>query len=189
MELLGESNPETGKVTVTQYIYYEENDDTDDNDVTEKVVVGEFFFHDEHDHWHLGDFARYEIWSLFPDGEFDSVVALSNKVSYCLRDDARSDIPSADSRQNYISCEIEKQGISVGWIDIYRYHLPGQSIDITSLPDGVYALHSVVNPEDSLRDRNPGNNAAILYLEIEGRRVGIVDSQESLEELLEGQEE
>jgi hypothetical protein len=173
MELWGASNPETGKVTVTQYVYKNE-------DATEKVVVGEFFFHPEHNHWHFGDFARYEIWSLGTDGGFDSVVAVGNKISYCLRDDARSDIPGADSRQTYTSCEQERQGISVGWIDIYRYHLDGQSIEITSLPDGVYALRSIVDPEDSLLDINPGNNAAILYIEIEGNSVNVVESPGSL---------
>jgi hypothetical protein len=108
------------------------------------------------------------------------VVAVGNKISYCLRDDARSDIPGADSRQTYTSCEQERQGISVGWIDIYRYHLDGQSIEITSLSDGVYALRSIVDPEDSLLDINPGNNAAILYIEIEGNSVNVVESPGSL---------
>jgi hypothetical protein len=173
MELWGATNPGSGKMTVTQHIY-----DTDGS--TAQKVVGEFFFHPEHNHWHLGDFARYEIWSIGPDGELDSVVAVSNKISYCLRDDARSDIPGAVTWQTYISCDHERQGISVGWIDIYRYHLPGQSIDITFLPDSVYALRSIVDPEDRLWDGNPTNNANILYIQIEDNSVNIVESPDSL---------
>lgn len=182
MELLGATNPDTGKMTVTQHLY-----DTEGS--TENLVVGEFFFHPEHDHWHLGNFARYDVLSLGPDGSLDSVVAFSNKVSYCLRDDARSDIPSAASRQTYTSCDHEIQGISVGWIDIYREHLPGQSIDITSLSNGVYALRSIVDPENNLRDKNPTNNTVILYIAIEGNRVSIVESPDVLNNLLDGQEE
>jgi hypothetical protein len=180
MELWGNTNPSSGKMTVTQYLY-----DTEGS--TEKRDVGEFFFHPEHDHWHLGDFARYEIWSVGLDGGLDSVVAVSNKISYCLRDDERSDIPGAARYQTYISCDHERQGISVGWIDIYRYHLPGQSIDITFLFDGVYALRSTVNPEDRLWEENRENNTAILYIEIEGNRVRIVESREIFNKALDSQ--
>ena len=74
MELWGDTNPSSGKMTVTQYLY-------DTEETTEKRDVGEFFFHPEHDHWHLGDFALYEIWSVGLDGRLDSVVAVSNKLS------------------------------------------------------------------------------------------------------------
>jgi hypothetical protein len=180
MELWGDTNPGSGKMAVTQYLY-------DTEGAAEKKDVGEFFFHPEHDHWHLGDFARYEIWSVGLDGRLDSVVAVSNKISYCLRDDERSDIPGAARYQTYISCNHERQGISVGWIDIYRYHLPGQSIDITFLFDGIYALRSTVNPENRLWEENRENNTAILYIEIEGNRVRIVEAREILNKPLDGQ--
>lgn len=178
IELWGENNPASGKMTVTQHIY-------DAEGVSDQRVVGEFLFHPEHNHWHLGDFARYEIWSIGADGELDSVVAVSNKISYCLRDDARADIPGASARQAYISCNHEMQGISVGWIDIYRHHLPGQSIDINFLRDGVYALRSTVDPENSLWEENRENNTVILYIEIEGNTVRTVESLEILNEPLE----
>jgi hypothetical protein len=180
MELWGDTQPSSGKMTVTQYLY-----DTEGS--TEKRDVGEFFFHPEHDHWHLGDFALYEIWSVGTDGKLNSVVAVSNKISYCLRDDERSNAPGAATYQTYISCDHERQGISVGWIDIYRYHLPGQSIDITFLFDGIYALRSTVNPENRLWEENLENNTAILYIEIEGNRVRIVESQEIFNKPLESQ--
>jgi hypothetical protein len=180
MELWGDTNPNGGKMTVTQYIY-------DTEDVPDKRVVGEFLFHPEHDHWHLGDFALYEIWSVGLDGELESVVAVSNKISYCLRDDQKSDLPEAPAYQTYTICDHERQGISVGWIDIYRYHLPGQSIDITFLLDGVYALRSTVNPENRLWELNRENNTAILYIEIEGDSVRVVEPREVFEKSLEGQ--
>ena len=168
IELWGGANPKTGKVTVNQAIYTTEGS-------SERVVVGEFFFHLEHNHWHLGNFSHYEILSLGRDGTLDQVVALGNKISYCLRDDADSEIPGAAIRQTYTNCNQERQGISVGWIDIYRYHLPGQSIDITSLSDGVYALRSTVNPENNLWEQNSENNAFILYFEIMDKRVDIIE--------------
>jgi len=171
MELWGDTDPSSGKITVMQYIY-------DMEDIAEKRMVGEFLFHPEHDHWHLGDFALYEIWSIGMDGELDSVVAVSNKISYCLRDDERSDIPAAPAFQTYTICNHERQGISVGWIDVYRYHLPGQSIDITFLLDGIYALRSIVNPGNRLWEQNHENNTSILYIEIEGKRVRTIKPKE-----------
>lgn len=171
IELWGTSNPDTGKVTVDQRIFNVDGSG-------ENVTVGEFFFHAEHNHWHFGRFARYEIWSLGPDGELESVVAFSDKISYCLRDDSRSDMPNAASRQTYSACDQNIQGISAGWIDTYRQHLVGQSIDITALPDGVYALRSVVDPDKKLWDRNYENNAAILYIELGGNSVTVIESEE-----------
>lgn len=171
IELSGTSNPDTGKVTVDQTIFTE-------NGSEHEVTVGEFFFHTEHNHWHFGRFSRYEIWSLGSDGELESIVAFSDKISYCLRDDSRADIPNAASRQTYSACDQNIQGISVGWIDTYRHHLDGQSIDITALPDGVYALRSVVDPDKKLWDRDYENNAAVIYIELEGNRVTVIDSKE-----------
>ncbi len=168
MELWGDSDPETGNVTVTQHI-------TTAQDSIQKVAVGEFFFHREHNHWHFGNFARYEVLSLTLDVDLDRVLASGNKISYCLRDDARSNIPDAARWQTYTSCEKEEQGISVGWIDVYRYHLPGQSIDISSLSDGVYALRSTVNPGKNIWEQNTENNAAILFIQIEGNHVKMID--------------
>lgn len=180
MELWGENNPIGGKMTVTQHIY-------DTEGFSEERVVGEFLFHPEHNHWHLGDFARYEIWSVGMDGRLDAPVAVSNKISYCLRDDARANIPGSVSRQTYIMCNHEMQGISVGWTDIYRHHLPGQSVDITFLLDGIYALRSIVNPENRLWEENSANNTAILYIEIDGNRVRVVEPREILNKPLDDQ--
>ncbi|MGD8406556.1 MAG: lysyl oxidase family protein, partial [Anaerolineales bacterium] len=170
MELSGKSNPDTGKVTVDQHIFTVTGTE-------QKVTVGEFFFHAEHNHWHFGRFSRYEIWSLGSDGELESIVAFSDKISYCLRDDSRADIPNAAARQTYSACDQNIQGISIGWIDTYRHHLEGQSIDITALPDGAYALRSVVDPDKKLWDRNYENNAAILYIQLEGNSVTVIESE------------
>jgi len=180
MELWGTRNPETGKVTVKQRIRNRDNS-------TDAITVGEFFFHPEHNHWHFGNFARYEIWSLEPDGGLKSIVAFSNKVSYCLRDDELANDFLSTSRQTYTSCNQETQGISVGWVDTYRYHLEGQSIDITSLSNGVYALRSTVNPDENLWELDYANNSEILYIEIKDKGVDVIDFSVALKKLADQQ--
>ncbi|MGB7875250.1 MAG: lysyl oxidase family protein, partial [Anaerolineales bacterium] len=81
----------------------------------------------------------------------------------------------AASYQSYTACDQNSQGISVGWIDTYRHHLEGQCIDITFLPDGVYALRSVVDPDKKLWERNYENNDAILYFELAGKSVNVIE--------------
>jgi phosphohistidine phosphatase SixA len=164
LELLGVFNATTGRTTVTQHIFTS-------NGSFEELVAGEFIFHQGHDHWHLENFARYEIRSLTPDGNFGSVEAYSDKISYCLRDDSRAENLNVSTRPAYTDCKREVQGITAGWVDIYRYHLQGQDIVITGIPDGVCA------PLDRRSGRftlevDDTNNAATVYFQISGSAYG-----------------
>ncbi len=169
LELVGQFNPDSGEIAVTQHIY------TSDG-TFEEYATGEFIFHVGHDHWHFENFALYEVWSLTPAGDLDDVVALTDKVSYCIRDDARAEIPGAAVEPVYTVCDQDLQGIAVGWIDIYEFDTPGQIVDITPLPDGVYALQSTVDPADQIREADEANNAAVVYFEVRDDRVRIIDS-------------
>jgi phosphohistidine phosphatase SixA len=169
MELQGVADQASGRTIVTQRIYSA-------NGLVEQLATGDFVFHPGHTHWHLENFARYEVWTLTSQGELDGVVALTDKVSFCLRDNTRVDIPGAAPQAVYTNCNREVQGISAGWIDTYDYDTQGQIVDITGLPDGEYALRSTTDPEDQLRESDEGNNAAMVYIEIEGNQVSIIDS-------------
>ncbi len=168
LEVWGYSDPTSAKTIVVQEV------STVDT-VGKKVVVGEFVFHPEHDHWHLGDFARYEIWVLGPEGTLDERAAATEKVSYCLRDDAQAEDVSADQAQSFTGCNHQRQGITAGWIDIYSYELPGQSVDISALPDGVYVLLNIVDPDKFLWELDRENNSAGVIIEIEGDRVTVLE--------------
>lgn len=178
LELQGAFNAATGRTTVTQHVF------TSDGSL-EELVAGEFIFHPGHDHWHLENFARYEIRSLSPEGNLGNVVAYSDKISYCLRDDSRAENLDLSTRPAYTNCSQEVQGISAGWVDIYRYHLQGQDIAITGIPDGVYALHSIVNPGELLLEVNDSNNAATVYFQITGVSVRVIEDTNELHQLLE----
>jgi L-ascorbate metabolism protein UlaG (beta-lactamase superfamily) len=136
--------------------------------------VGQFVFHPQHSHWHLDGFSLYELWSVHPDGTLDQVLATSGKVSFCLRDIRRSRAAPVISGAAFSSCGTRKQGISAGWIDSYQYYLPGQSIDVTGLPDGRYALMSTADPYNLIREAEEGNNFALIYLSLEGGRVQVL---------------
>lgn len=169
MELQGVADQLSGRTIVTQRIYAASG-------LVEERATGDFVFHPGHAHWHLENFARYEVWTLSAQGELEGVVALTDKVSYCLRDSTRADMPGAAPQPAYTNCNQEVQGISPGWIDTYKYDTQGQVVDITELPDGAYALRSIVDPEDQLRELDEDNNAATVYIEINGNQVSIIES-------------
>lgn len=141
-----------------------------DPELFDEYEVGEFIFHDQHNHWHLEQFAVYEVWAVDEKGSLESVVSSGVKVSYCIMDVSPAETDLSDefvsTSRSYTNCEGRIQGLSVGWIDVYKSHYWGQWVDITSLEDGIYALVSTVNPEHLLHERNIHNNTAMTYFEI-----------------------
>lgn len=168
--------PLPGAVQVSQVIRR-----TDDSEMFQPAGV--FDYHDVHAHWHWEGFSVYQVWSLTPTGRLDQVVASSDKVGYCLLDMAPypgSDAPpfpdgmTPSTRAQYGGCIWTHQGISAGWIDAYRSNIGGQYVDITGLPDGVYALQSTVDPENIIREGDETNNGAVVYFRLAGEMLEVL---------------
>lgn len=142
---------------------------------------GELQFHPEHRHWHWLEFSRYEIWSVTPLGLLGRLLLASGKVGYCLRDDERLlaaplgppllEDEQVRNRPFYHGCDWERQGISVGWRDTYDYNTGGQSLELSALPDGLYALKSTVDPGNLLQELDKANNTAVVFFGIYGNRL------------------
>jgi hypothetical protein len=168
LELIGVVDTESGTQHVIQRIL------KDDGEYSEQSI-GEFVFHSGHNHWHLDSFSVYELWTLQSNGMLDQVVATSGKVSYCLRDIHRSAEAEQIDRAGFTSCSPIRQGLSVGWTDVYQYYLAGQSIDITGLEDGTYALMSIADPFNLIQESDETNNGVVIYLEIRDAKVAVID--------------
>lgn len=176
LEVMGVSDAVTQRTVVTQHIYR-------GNGLYEKRPAGIFIFHPAHNHWHLENFARYEVWSLTPGGEPDTQVALSAKVSYCLRDTGRSTLASAPQNPRYTECLDKTQGISTGWIDSYEFDIPDQTVDVSSLADGVYLVRCVVDPGDLFLEANENNNVSLSFIQISGDSVQELTHEQAIAEL------
>jgi hypothetical protein len=163
LELFGEFNRQNDTVLVTQNIY------TEEQSIIEHTA-GEFEFHASHGHWHWEGFSLYEVWTVREDGSLQHLLASSDKVGYCVRDIARQAEQlideSSTSNRGYNSCFWARQGLSVGWNDTYRDHIPGQIVDITPLPDGLYAFKSTVDPENIIVESEDANNSAVIYFSL-----------------------
>lgn len=145
--------------------------------------VGSYVFHEVHGHWHWDNFSKYELWTVGPDGGLDELIEVSGKVGYCLRDNTllpgnMYDLAGGAQEfftrsQFYMDCGWERQGISPGWVDTYLHNIDGQHVDITGLADGDYALLSMVDPGERLKEYREDNNAAVVYFRLLGNTVDI----------------
>jgi hypothetical protein len=179
IELVGTSGPDETVVKVRQKIFRTNGQFT-------WREVGETAFHPEHEHWHWTRFSTYEIWSVTPSGELGRRLRESGKVGYCLRDNASAydvgmagvplRVRSIPEEATYGQCGWQLQGISPGWTDIYDYKTPGQNVDLTGLPNGVYALRSTVDPENYLFELDESNNTAIIYFRLEDDQIVVQGS-------------
>lgn len=126
--------------------------DADGNVVSEQEV-GQFEFHPAHNHWHIGDVARFEVRVGDPMGQVYG--SNSIKVTFCLIDWYALEGNANTKERTYWDCATDLQGLSVGWVDQYHQSLEGQSLDITGAPAGLYYLVSTSNPA------NPANRTFI----------------------------
>ena len=148
------------------------------------VNIGEFQYKEEHEHWHLENFANYELWSYDDNGERDELLSSTIKVSFCIWDfgeyteynfDALSEEIQVKERQ-FPECNYDFQGLTVGWYDEYDAFTFGQSIDILNIPDGKYILRTTINVDRDVIESNYDNNESNIYIEIYRNTVTILET-------------
>ena len=130
--------------------------DSSGNIVCQKTV-SKTQFHPAHNHWHMADVAKFSVRQGAPDGP---EIGNSVKISFCLIDWYNMDGTSSTSDRVYFDCERGMQGIQPGWVDQYHQELPGQDIEVTGLPQGVYFLVSETNPAKSYIESNYNDNVS-----------------------------
>lgn len=120
-----------------------------------------------HEHWHFTDFASYRLLSADQTKE-----VRSGKEAFCLANtDAidqtvknanwhpfNTDLSTACGQKNSLSV---REVLDVGSGDTYTQYRPGQSFDITGLPNGTYYIQVIANPEKRLQETNLNNNVAL----------------------------
>jgi hypothetical protein len=168
--LSGALNPSTQQTIVVQRLTLLESE------AVHEYVVGEFVYHPTHEHFHLEDFALYQVWSLTPESELRDLVASGEKLSYCLMETNVIDRnnPNFQRQRQHTDCGQETQGILPGWGDRYNAELDGQTIDITHLANGRYALISTANPTGALLESDYTNNSGVVVVELRNSRVTVI---------------
>ena len=179
------STPSGKKTRVRQRIY-------DDAGGYTSKYAGDFVYHASHNHFHFQDFAEYELWTRadydrWLSGGQGQAQRRGTKTTFCIMDTDRVQaIPGSPTSAYYTTCGKYVQGLSVGWGDTYRYHLPEQWIDLgtSRLADGQYVLRSIADPKNRLYESDNKNdagregqqdNAAVTFFSVQGGTITVTN--------------
>ena len=130
------------------------------------------FAGDGHDHWHVQNVARYELFSQTATGP---ALRRDSKVGFCFFDTNAYNLslPGAPATRKYLqsgcgtpSSLYIKNGISVGWSDRYPWNFAFQWIDVTGLAAGDYYLKVTADPNGAFEELKERNNCNWMRIRI-----------------------
>jgi hypothetical protein len=135
---------------------------------------------DGHNHWHVKRVATVRLVPLDANGRpTDGPSRADTKVGFCFYDHTREfDRGPAEPVFSAHSCGHKDDtligvGLSPGWNDTYRQSLPGQSIDVSGLPDGKYRLWTDIDEPGWFREARSHNNRTWIDLDLEMTPQGL----------------
>ncbi|NEA33419.1 lysyl oxidase family protein [Streptomyces sp. SID13031] len=144
-----------------------------------------------HTHWHFTDFARYSLLNAK-----QTEVVRSQKEAFCLAATDAIDYTvknanwKPDNTDLHTACGGHtslsvREVLDVGSGDTYAQFRPGQSFDVTNLPNGEYFIEVLANPEKKLFEASTTNNVALRKVILGGTLhhrtvkvppVGVIDA-------------
>ncbi|CAL9334848.1 hypothetical protein SUDANB108_00146 [Streptomyces sp. enrichment culture] len=128
-----------------------------------------------HVHWHFTDFASYRLLKAdkkeaVRSGKEAFCLANTDAIDYTVKNanwhPYNTDLSTACGEENSISV---REVLDVGSGDTYTQDLPGQSFDITDVPNGTYYIQVLANPEKRLKETNLDNNSALRKIVLGGK--------------------
>ena len=165
---------QSGEAVMDAYQYFRDAD----GNVVGRAQVGTMEWDPRrgHHHWHFLQFARFTLTDAA-----DAQVVRSRKQSFCLAPTNAIDLTV--ERASYspwegggvsTQCGSEdalwvREVLQTGWADTYFQGIPGQSFNITRVPNGWYYAKIEVNPLGSLYETTTANNVESRLLHLGGR--------------------
>jgi hypothetical protein len=129
-----------------------------------------------HEHWHFTDFASYRLLradqkEIVRSGKEAFCLANTDAVDYTVKNanwhPDNTDLSTACGQQSSLSV---REVLDVGSGDTYTQYRPGQSFDVTDLPNGTYYIQVIANPEKRLYESNLNNNVALRKVVLSGTK-------------------
>lgn len=137
-------------------------------------TVGIFFWHKVHTHYHYGDFADYILTLIKPSSKDQTLIppTITQKTTFCLRDNepVSLELPGAPSKKFFSTCGRDRQGVSVGWADLYKYDLPDQYLDVHDMPAGIYSFSFLIDTRQRFIEAKKDNNISTVILELDPKK-------------------
>ncbi|HET6297258.1 MAG TPA: lysyl oxidase family protein [Kribbella sp.] len=157
----------------------------------QKTGTMEWDARDGHTHWHFTDFARYSLLNAS-----QSEVVRSQKEAFCLAATDAIDYTVKNANWHPMNTDLHtacgnhgslsvREVLDVGSGDTYSQSLPGQSFDVTDLPNGTYYVQVLANPEKRLFESSTTNNESLRKVILGGTPhnrtvevppVGVIDA-------------
>ena len=165
----GFRRPEQAIMDGYQYFY-------DGDEVLGRARVGELEYDPRrgHQHWHFKQFAGY---SLLDAGGAE--VRLSRKEAFCLAPTDALDLTlpgvnldpalGLSTACGGVNSIWTRETLPLGWGDTYFQGLPGQSFNITDLPNGHYYIQVEANPTHALFEQTFDNNVEVREIILKGK--------------------
>jgi hypothetical protein len=161
-----------GEALMDAYQYFRDADGT----VVGRAQVGTMRFHPHprHNHWHFLQFAAFTLHDAT-----DLETVRSRKQAFCLAPTDPIDLTverASFSPWEGLTTNCGSAGslwvrevLQTGWADTYFQGIPGQSFDITNVPNGWYYARMEVNPLGALHETTRANNVESRLLFLGGR--------------------
>ncbi len=127
-----------------------------------------------YNHWHFKQFAQYRLLNAKKN-----LVLRSQKEGFCIgaSDPINLLLPRASWNPGNLEisndCSQEsalwtQEMLPVGWGDTYFQFLPGQSFNITNLPNGKYFIQIIANPGHQLHETSTRNDTSLREIIVGG---------------------
>ncbi|MCW2982546.1 MAG: hypothetical protein JWR63_116 [Conexibacter sp.] len=130
-------------------------------------------------YWKFWRAARFELWSLNPDGSRAKLQRTGPKLSYCLRDLRRvRSWKRSPRRRVYPACSQSfgrrelRLGVSPGWADIYPSTYHENWISVTGLR-GCFAFVHRADPLGDLVEQHEDNNIGERVIRLPPRQGSV----------------
>ena len=120
----------------------------------------------DHSHWHYLGLDTYELRRASNLKR----VAPDNKTGFCMPDHAFTPDYCGRSQPSALSIQ---EGLSPGYVDLYKANLEGQNIEVTGIKKGTYYLVHRVNADSSLCESNLSNNASATKIRLWPKGYGV----------------
>jgi hypothetical protein len=128
-------------------------------------------------YWKYSHAARFELWTLNPDGSRGELVRRGPKVDYCFRD---LDRVRAYARPTafFPGCSQvrglarDRLGVSPGWADVYPSTYPQNWIDITDLK-GCFSFVHRADPLGKIAEEREDNNIGWRHIRLPPRNGSV----------------
>src|SRR5215207_4881861 len=138
------------------------------NRVEHNIVNSDFIYHPTHNHFHFAGFASYLLTKRDSKGAYRPTTKTGTKTSFCILDSIPVQFINSSFSKSDVTCNAHIQGLSAGYADVYTAELPEQWVDIGTAPleNGQYAILSVADPTNKIKETNEQNNAGERFFTV-----------------------